>query len=65
MSDHLNIINHSPVPKFQSYLTQENERGFLETVPKQQSFRRKSLVSRFVEEEHSAKNHKEFSAAQS
>ena len=33
-------------------------------MPKQSSFRRKAMISRFVEDEHSAKNHREFAAAQ-
>ena len=34
------------------------------TVPRHSSFRRKSMLSRFVDTEHSAKNHKEFIAGQ-
>ena len=49
---------------YQSYLTQENEKGILKTNAQQSSFRRKSMLSRFVENEHSAKNHREFYAAQ-
>jgi len=34
-------------------------------MPKKNTFRRKSLISQFVEIEHGAKNHKEFIAGQS
>ena len=64
LAEPLDLISHSPKPMYQSYLTQENEKGILKTNAQQSSFRRKSMLSRFVDNEHSAKNHREFYAAQ-
>lgn len=64
LDEPLNIICHSKKPTYQSFLTSENDKGVLQTVPRHSSFRRKSMLSRFVDTEHSAKNHKEFISGQ-
>ena len=64
MQEQLNIITHSRKPLYQSYLTAEDEAGILQTQPRQQSFRRKSMVSRFFMDVNTTKNHKEFMAGQ-
>jgi len=59
----LNIISHSTKPSYQAYLTKENKDGINVTMPQQNSFRRRSMMSRFIIEEQGPKNHKEFYAA--
>ena len=58
--DKLNLISHSPAPKYQAYLTQENDKGSMLTVPQKNTFRRRSMLSKFAEMDASPKNHKEF-----
>jgi len=63
-SDRYNIISHTPRPKFEQFLTLEQENGLKTTVAMQKSHARKAMVSRFLDEINSPKNHKEFSDAQ-
>ena len=60
----LNILTHQTLPKYQAYLTQERPDGTMCTTAQQKNFRRKSMLSTFIDKEHSAKNHKEFIAGQ-
>ena len=62
--ERLNIITHSNAPKYQSYVTAENDKGMLSTMPQKNTFRRRSMLSKFVEMDASPKNHKEFHQAQ-